>query len=127
MDCNVLQDVWLHPRLRGPLRLERRKAHGLIGGAQGLVRLLAGVTPLSGQACIWPATLLRLVCDETLLLFVRVQSVLECLKHASSVPYSRRVVEKWRSGRLPLPSPDPTKEWHSRPLSEIRGFPEPIL
>jgi len=54
-----------------------------------LLSLFPGVAPRGQQVVVQPAALLKLLFEEALLLFIRVQAVLECLTHEYCIRIKR--------------------------------------
>ena len=109
---DVVEPLRLHPNQRGPLGCEGGQCRLLVLQAQRLVPLLPGVTPRGQQMIVEPATLLKLLLQETLLLLVRVQSVLERLKHTLIIRLRHAYCQAGRA---------------SHPPTEAGGFLAPFL
>jgi hypothetical protein len=80
---NILQYLRLHRRQRWPGGFEQRQGRLLVVQTQRLLPLLPGVASCGQQMIVQPAALLKLLLKETLLLFVRVQAILERLTRAT--------------------------------------------
>src|SRR5258708_27846463 len=84
-DSHILQDLRLHPGKRGALSFEGGQGGVLVIEAQRLPPLLPSSATFGQQMVVQPAALLKLLLQETLLLLVRVQPVLERLTHPAIV------------------------------------------
>ena len=69
----------------GRSALRPGKARGLIVVAQRLLPLLPRITSFGQQVVIQPATFLKLLIEETLLLLGGIETVHERLKHSSII------------------------------------------
>ena len=72
---DVLQDLRLDSRARGPLGFQDRQHPMLIGEPQRLVAFLPGPLACFEQAVVEQAAFLQLLFEEAALLFGRVQAV----------------------------------------------------
>ena len=85
-DGNVLERLRLHTCQREPFGFEGRQGRLLVIEAYRLLLFLPRLLALGKEVIVEPAALLKLLFQETLLLFVRVQTVLERLTYALILP-----------------------------------------
>src|SRR5262249_31769965 len=81
-DGNVLQDLRLHPSQARSLSLKRWQCPMLVIQAYRFLALLPGIAPFSKHMIVQPTTFCTLLLKQSLLLLIRVQSVLACFTHA---------------------------------------------
>ena len=81
---DILQHLRLNACQRRPFGFQRGQARSLIVVTQRLLPLFPSIAPFRKQVVVQPATLLKLLIKEALLLLVRIEAILECLKHRCS-------------------------------------------